>query len=251
MARKKESFNNLIDVCIALEEDPEVKGSSGAMFNRILADCFFRDEVRDSRSLENFIETLDPPPFPDTMSSLCDIDIEMLRQFVEGEMINNSLCGRIILSPPYLKSFYKNHPPAFGQMPPDVQSEIVDQIKERNSLIIEAFEKILSDRDADKNRKVLTLVALIIKNIHKKNGMPLNNLGEPADKIIRSVYPCADEVFTGVQKQMGMLGDDSSLKNTIKKFFSIRQFKDITEVADCFRKELERYRKRAVHAFRQ
>jgi hypothetical protein len=68
------------------------------------------------------------------------------------------------------------------------------------------------------------------------------------EEIIRSTFHNTDEIFTASQKQMADLQDDTKIKQIIKSFFMIKQFKDITDIADLFKEELERYRKRTIIA---
>ena len=64
----------------------------------------------------------------------------------------------------------------------------------RNETILTAFGKMLVDREADKKRKILTLIALILKNIYLKTGSPFNKLAKPAEDIIRRdiIETCRD-----------------------------------------------------------
>ncbi len=248
MKAKGESYNNLIDVCITMEEDPEGSQAPRDMFRNLLLHYFYRKEVESSRNIEQLIEKLQLPDSLDSMSSIYEIDIDGLRNYIESDMINNSLSGNIMLSQHYLKAFYPHHSPQFSQLHEDAKFEVMDRIKERNECIITAFEKMLLDREADKNRKILHLVALMIKNIYRRTGRPLNNLSKKAEDIIRSIYNNADERFTATAVQMNDLKDESKIKQLIKEFFKIKQFQDIKELSDHFKKELDRYRKRAVRA---
>ncbi len=124
----------------------------------------------------------------------------------------------------------------------------MDAIKDKNETIITAFEKMMSDRDADRKRKVLTLIALIIKNIHYRSGIPLNKLPKNVEEIIRETFLDTDKIFTASQKQMADLLDNTKIKQLVKTFFMVKQFKDITGIAEMFIAELERYRKRTIAA---
>ncbi len=248
MSGKSERYNNLIDVCIALEEEPEGTLVPVEMFKRLLRDYFYRKEIENSRNLEQLIEKIPLPGFLESMNSIFDIDVDELRSYIESDMINNSISGKIMLSPNYLKVFYPQQPPSFSQLHEDAKFEIMDRIKDRNDCIISAFEKMLLDREADRNRTVLHLVALIIKNIYRRTGRPLNKLTRKAEDIIRSIYNNADETFTASMVQVSDLNDESKIKRIIKEFFKIKQFQDIKELSDLFKKELDRYRKRALKA---
>jgi hypothetical protein len=248
MAKKENSFNNLIDECMKLNEAPDVAGKAPEQFIRILSGYFFGSEAGLNRGLELFLNNLEPPDFLKGAASLFEIDIDRLKSYINGNSLNDSLGGKIMLSPQYLKAFYPHNPPSFNKLPEDVRFELMDLIKEKNGAIIAAFEKMMMDRGADRKRKVLTLVALIIKNVHLRTGSPLNRLPKPAEEIIRSIFNSADEVFTAGQRQMADLRDDTKIKQLVKTFFMVKQFKEITDVADLFREELERYKKRTVSA---
>ncbi len=155
-----------------------------------------------------------------------------------------------MLSQQYLKAFYPHHAPSFNKLPEDVRFELLDLIKERNESILKAFEKMLVDREADKKRKILTLIALILKNIHLKTGSPFNKLSRPAEDIIRDIFSHTDEVFSATQKQITEIKDDTKIKQIVKTFFMVKQFKDITEISAMFKDELERYRKRTIIALK-
>ena len=153
-----------------------------------------------------------------------------------------------MLSPAYLKAFYSSHPPSFSKLPEDVQFELIEKVKKKNDKLIEAFQKMMKDREADKKRKIITLIALIIRNIHLKSGRPLNKLQKSAEELISSIFLNTDEVFVASQKQLSDLNDDSKVKELIKSFFKVMQFKEITEIADIYKVELDRYRKRGLKA---
>ena len=110
------------------------------------------------------------------------------------------------------------------------------------------MKKCWCDREADKKRKILTLVALILKNIHLKTGSPFNKLPKKAEDIIRGIFSHTDEVFSASQKQIADIQDDTKIKQIVKTFFMVKQFKDITEIAAMFKEELDRYRKRTIIA---
>jgi hypothetical protein len=248
MVKKDDSFNNLIDEYLKMLEAPDNPGSAGEQFNRLIADYFFINEKNENRALEQLLEKIEPPGFLGSAKSIFDMDLENLRSYVRGTSTGESLAGKIMLSQHYLKSFYPHHAPAFNKLPEDVRFELMDAIKDKNETIITAFEKMMSDRDADRKRKVLTLIALIIKNIHYRTGIPLNKLPKNVEEIIRENYQDADDVFTASQKQLAELQDDRKIKQVVKTFFMVKQFKDITGIADMFNAELERYRKRTIAA---
>ena len=248
MAKKGGSFNNLIDCCLKLEEDPELAGDVGAQFVSLVTDYFFREEKDASRGFELFLQNYTPPPFVASLSSIFDIDMAGLEAYVRGGSLNDSMAGKIMLSPQYLKAFYPHHAPSFNKLPEDARFEVMDAIKEKNEGILSAFAKMKKDRDADRKRRLITLVALVLKNIHLRTGAPMNKLARPAEEIIRSVYAGADEIFTASQKQMAELMDDTKVKQIVKTFFMIKQFKDITGIASLFKDEVGRFKKRTNSA---
>jgi len=246
MAKIKETYNNLIDVCIILEEKPEYTGKAKEIFKNLLTDYFFKLEIGQSKSLEFFFGDFPMPEFLADKQSLLGIPIDDLKHYINGNSINDSLAGKIMLSNQYLKSFYPHHVPSFSKLPEDVKFELIDKIKEKNKYIISAFEKMNLDGEADRKRKIITLVALIMKNICRKTGRPLGKLNMPVEELIRKTYNIADEVFNGSQRQIAELGDDIKIKELIKAFFTIRQFSEINELAKIYRDELTRYKKRGI-----
>jgi hypothetical protein len=250
MATKNGSFNNLIDAYLKMREDPECPVSVREQFVWIVGEYFFKQEKEANRNFELFINNMESPAFLDGMKSLFDISMEDLASFVRGTTFNDSLAGKIMLSQQYLKAFYPHHAPSFNKLPEDVRFELLDLIKERNESILSAFEKMLVDREADRKRKILTLIALILKNIHLKTGAPFNKLPKPAEDLIRSIFIHTDEVFTANQKQVAEIQDDTKIKQMVKTFFMVKQFKDITDISAMFKDELERYRKRTIGALK-
>ena len=246
MTEKGESYYNLLDFIVQLNEYPELQTSASEMFRRLLRDYFFKRESEENKNLEQMMEDFAVPENIASLNSLFDIDIMNFSVYVDGETINDSLAGTIMLSPQYLKVFYPDHPSSFSKLPEDIKYTLVDRIKEKNALIVSAFEKMLEDREADRNRTVLTMVALILKNIHLKSGRPFNRLEKTAQEIISSLFTTSDEVFIAKERQVSEVGDDSRVKELVKTFFIIRQFKEITEITEMFMEELERYRKRAI-----
>jgi hypothetical protein len=248
MTKKDESFNNLIDRYLKMVEDPDHGATAGEQFVSMLANYFFFNEKNENRSIELLLGNIEPPPFLLSATTLFDMNIDDLRTYVQGSSTGESLSGKIMLSPQFLKVFYPHHAPSFNKLPEDVRFELMDAIKEKNETIITAYEKMMNDRDADRKRKVLTLVALIIKNIHHRTGIPFNKLPKTVEDIIRDTFHNLDEVFTASQKQMADLQDDTKIKQVVKTFFMVKQFKDITGIAEMFKGELERFRKRTIFA---
>jgi hypothetical protein len=247
-AVKKETYNNLIDLYISLEENPELAGDTSELFRRILCDYFFEKETSESKHFEVYFHDFKLPHFISSANNLFEVPFNELRSYIEGSMVNDSLAGTIMLSSSYLKAFYSEHPPSFSKLPEDVQFELIGKVKIKNEKFIQAFQKMIKDREADKKRKILTLIALIIKNVHLKSGRPLNKLQKSAEEIISSIFINTEEVFVASQKQMSDLNDDSKVKELVKSFFKVMQFKEISEIADNYKIELQRYQKRGLKA---
>lgn len=245
MSKQPENFNNLIDFCIEVCADPENSGNAETQFRTILRNYFFKEESHENKKMEALFNELDLPDAVKNSSSIFEINIEKLRDDIESGMINESLSGKIFLSREYLKSFYKNHPPTYSQLPEEVKFELMDKIKDKNSRILQSFLKMKNDIDADKQRKVSTLIALILKNIHRKSGKPLKKLPKPADELIRQVFLKTDEVFTASPKQLADLRDETNIKQLLKNFFPLNKFQDITEMTGLFKNELKRFTIRA------
>ncbi len=241
-------FDDLIDFYIEAEESSGLGGNAPELFRFALKEYFFKEECAQSKGFLTFLDRLEMPSFLNGVPSLFDIDIEAMRAEVDGEIANDSLCGKIFLSAPYLKSFYPHQPPSFNQMAPEVRAEVLNKIKETNREIVSAFEKMKADAEADKNRRVLQLLAFIIKNIHKKTEFPLNRLEKKAQEVIAEIFPSYNDVYTANQRQNAELFDEGRVRDLIKAFFAIRKFQDIAEILELYKKELERYRKRTLRA---
>jgi hypothetical protein len=241
-------FDDFIDFYIEAEENSGFAGNAPELFRFALKEYFFKEECAESKAFSAFLDKLEMPAFLSGISSLLDVDIEAMRAEVDGEIANDSLCGKIFLSPAYLKSFYPHQPPSFNQMAPEVRAEVLNKIKETNQEIVAAFEKMKSDSDADRNRRVIQLLAFIIKNIHKKTEFPLNRLEKKAQDVIAEFFPSWNEIYTVNQKQNAELNDEGRVRDLVKAFFAIRKFQDIAEILELYKKELERYRKRTLRA---
>lgn len=243
-------LNNLIDVAIEYENDPSMKGHGDLMFLKLLREHVFTDDNGQPRVMDNLVEEIIPPDFIKNAPSLMEIDREKLESFVNGETLTDSLAGRIMLSRTYLKLFYPHHPPSFNSLPEDLKQKVVSEIRERNECILGSFRKMVSDVEADKKRTVLSLVALALMNAHRRSGRDLKSLEGHAQDIIRGIIPAPEEIFRSTRPQMMNLLDEGRIRDLIKNFFVVRQFSDMTEITEIYRKEIERFRKRAERAFR-
>lgn len=247
MARegRKTTFWNLIDIVIALEEE---KSDRSEVFLKILMEYFFKQECEEKKFF-SFMKGFELPKLFSETESIASIDEHAFEEFVNGSSPADSLCGQIMLSKPYLKTFQQNHQPEFKKLPPDVQLTMLEEIKERNAHIIKAFRKMHEDREADQTRTVLRLVALILKNIQIRTGLPFSQLKGEASDAIREIFRDADSIFEAAPPQIAEMTDDKNIKALIKVFFVIRRNQDLSEIAEYFRKEFERYRKRAEKVF--
>lgn len=241
-------FVDLIDSCIDAERDPEISGNAVEIFRRLMITYFFREETEENKGFTLFLEKMELPGFLGGYTSIFDVDLSELKRSIDGETTNDSLCGKIMLSSHYLKAFYPHHPPSFAQLPADVKPELLTNIKTMNADIYQAFEKMKKDEAADRNRKILTLIAMILKRIHVKTEFPLNKLTRKAEDIIREIYEDCDDAFRATPKQLAELRDDTRLKTLIKTFFSIRKFQEISEMATIFKDEFERLKNRTLRA---
>lgn len=243
-------FPDLIDHCIEAEENSGQAGNATELFRLALTGFFFREETDASKAFASFLEKFELPPFLGKFHSLFELDVEELRAYVDNETINGSLCGRLFLSVSYLKSFYPHQPPSFNQLSPDVRAEVLNKIKEMNREIVEAFEKMKADAEADRNRRVLAVIAYAIKNTHRLTEFPLNRLEKKAQDVIKEIFPSAEDVYTATARQTAEIFDEGRVKDLIKAFFAIRKFQDITEISGHYRQELERFKKRTLRALK-
>ena len=63
MAKKGESFNNLIDEYLKMVEDPGHPGNVGEQFVNLLINYFFNQEKNENRSVELLLAGIQAPPF--------------------------------------------------------------------------------------------------------------------------------------------------------------------------------------------
>jgi hypothetical protein len=245
---KTDTFNNLIDICIACENDPRKSNGTVEIFRYLLREYFFRQELSETKAVQKIIDNVQLPLAVSSASSILKIDLDKLHEELTLNKTVDTLCGRIILAEGYLNYFYHNFPPSFEKIPNEIKVELIEKIKSRNSGILQAFKKINSDTLADKNRKVITLIALIVKNIHLRSGHPLIKQGKPANEIIASIFREVDQVYVGSGRQNANLLDDSNIRELLKSFFPIYQFSDFNELGVQYKNELERFRKRALRA---
>ncbi|HEY1405289.1 MAG TPA: hypothetical protein VF857_01645 [Spirochaetota bacterium] len=243
----KKTYHNLIDVVLTLEE----KGmKTDEVFRSVLIDYFFRKQSSEKKFL-SFMKGFDFPTFIQVAPSLLELDADQFSEYVQGSTPVDSLAGKILLTKQYLKIFHPDYPPEFKKVPGDIQIDLVDEVKEMNEGLLSAFAKMADDREADRKRTLLTLVALIIKNVHLKNGVALAQIKSPATGIIRDIFADADDIFRATALQHTELTDDLKIKSLIKSFCIVRKTSDMAQIASFFKEEYSRYRMRAVAAFKE
>ncbi|HNR90355.1 MAG TPA: hypothetical protein PKM65_18605 [Spirochaetota bacterium] len=248
MANGNGAPTGLIDFYLDLEDDPEYTGKTGEIFRKILTDYFFGFETDANKSFALMLGNFEAPDFIAAADSLFNLDLDAFADWINGETLNTSLGGRIMLNPKYLKYAYPHHPPEYNKLPPNVQVELFDRIKKKNREFIDAFHGMMADRAADRGRTILALVAMILREVHKKTEMPLNRLTQKADAVIRTSFEYCDEIFRASQKQMTELGDDSKVRACIKTFFPVKRAQEIAEIGGVFKQELERMKRRTLRA---
>lgn len=244
----QETFNNVLDIIVS-QRDNALLSSPDAMFRYLMLNYFFRQEVFDSNNFNIFLTHHDMPKFPDSVSNLKDVDIKIISQLVNGSDVESSLCGQIMLSRNYLKNFYPNHTPDYFKVPNEVRLEMRKNAKSRNKAIIGSFEKMHKDIAADKKRKVLNLVALVILNISRRTGKPLKNIDQPVEKLIKGHFRNYKELFDGNETQMATLNDNSIVRDLLKYIFVVKSYSELKNVSDMFMEEVSRFKRRADSVF--
>jgi hypothetical protein len=242
---RKITFLNLIDRVLVLENGGKVKADE--VFRKLLSEYFFKTECSEKKVL-NVIKGLELPSFLTASESLLEVDYDQFAGYVKGSYVTDSLSGKVILSKPFLQIFYRDHPPEVAKMPSDVQLEVLSSVKYRNGQILYAFQKMHDDVVADKQRTVTGLIALILKNIRMRTGISYSELDRPAAGIISDIFKNSNDRFTASQEQTNDISDDKHIKALIKEFCVIRKNSELTEMADLFKKEFERYKVRARFA---
>jgi hypothetical protein len=243
---RKTTFLNLIDRVIVLEKGG--KARSDEVFRKIMIEYFFQRECTEKKVL-GLLKSLELPPFFEVKNSLLDLDPEQFTSFIKGKMPNDSFPGMILLSKQYLKSFHPNYPSELSKMPFQEQMEILTEVKEKCARIITAFDKMREDIESDKQRTLLTLVALIFRNIHIRTQIAFADLDRSASDIISEIFKGSESVFIASPEQCAELSDDRNIKALTKEFCVIRKNRDLSDIADLFKKEFERYKIRAHYAF--
>jgi len=229
------TYHNLIDAIIDIEEDPDSREPAKG-FPRLLCEYFFAEETSENKAIAGYIYQL---PIPDVIKQK-----GLLKLTPEGENLNDTLCARIMLQPAYLKYAFPHHSPSFSKMPPDIKGEIIRLIKERNQMIVKAFEKMQQDIQATKERTMKTLIALILKNVHLKTGMPFAKISEPVGQLIEKNFNFCNETFIASNKQIHEINDDAKIKNLLKSLFVVKRFDELAELAQAFKTEAKRFTRR-------
>lgn len=243
---KGNTYLNLIDRMIVLENKGKVKGDE--VFRKLLTEYFFKDECAEKKVL-NSVKGIELPGFFTSTKSLIDMDMGQFLPWVKGSGVMESLAGKVLFSKPFLQAFYRNHPPEITKMPSEIQDELIEKVKQKNQMIISAFKKMKEDHEADRQRTMLILAALVLKNIKMRDGMNFSEIARPASDIISKIFRDADKVFKGTKSQCSELTDDKHIKALVKEFCIIRKNSELSELADKIKKEFERYMRRAQHAF--
>lgn len=241
-------YNKVLDIIIDQINNPEIAGSPNGMFKYLMVNYFFREEVSDNKNFNIFLTHYNFPNFDPSINDLREIDVKTISNFINGSDVESSLCGQIMLSKNYLKSFYPNHVSEYLKLPHDIRMEMRANAEERNNSIIAAFEKMHQDIAADKKRKVLSLVALVLVNISRRTGRQLKNTDQSAEKIIKAHFSNYKETFSGNETQMADLNDESIVRDLLKYFFVIKSYGELKAISDMFKDEVERFRKRVNSA---
>jgi hypothetical protein len=241
----KETYYNLLEFSFVLDDDPECAGKGEDIFEKLMLNYFFKNESEE-KAVQAIFKTFNTPDLFKDIKTIREISVDQIREMVEADTINDSFAGKIMLNKKYLKTFYPHHQPEYKKMPTEVQMKILDKIKEKNESIINAFEKMYKDQEADRKRTVLTLVALAIKNVHLRTGFPLKKTKEPVEQIIRNEFDNADEIFNADPKVMTHLNDDKSIRKIVKEIFKIKKHSDIVDVSKMIKSEFSRYEQRLL-----
>lgn len=236
------TYHNLIDAIIDIEEDPDSRDPARG-FPRLLCEYFFAEETSENKAIAGYIYQL-PVPEVIKQKGLLKLTPEDIRPLVEGENLNDTLCARIMLQPAYLKYAFPHHSPTFSKMPPDIKGEIIKLIKERNQMVLNAFQKMQQDIQATKERTIKTLIALILKNVHLKTGMPFAKISEPVGQLIEKNFNFCNETFIASNKQIHELNDDTKIKILLKSLFVVKRFDELTELTQTFKTEAKRFTRR-------
>jgi len=245
----QESFNNLLDLIIDQESKLKTSKNASEVFRFLMINAFFKKEFFENKSFAFFLEKLEPPSEFNSLASLRDIDMELLHSVINRDSTDKSFAGSIMLSKAYMKNFHPNHPSEIIKVPVDIRLEMRENVLKKNRAIITGFEKMKKDMEADKKRKIITLVALSMKNVKMRTGCPIKNIDGSVDDVIKEHFLNHDEIFTASEKQMTILSDQTVVRNLLKLFFVVKSFNDLKNLNDLFAKEIERFRKRAQLAF--
>lgn len=245
----EKSYNNLLDIIIEQEKQPQYMGNPSELFRYLVMNCFFKIEAEENRQFHTFLERFDIPFGFSTVKSLLEMDVELIRTIINGESIDKSFAARIMFSKIYLKYFQPHHPNDFSKIPNDIKIEMRREAISKNEAIVAGFQKAHDDMNADKKRTVLALIALCMKNINRRTGRPIRNIDMPIADIIREHMPDCDDIFKGSPTQLVLLHDVAVVRNILKRLFVIKSYSELKKVSDLFLEEVERFRKRAELAF--
>jgi len=237
---KGESFYNLLEFVLTMDENPSISGNDKAIFEHLMIEFFFKHECEEKSILAIFKNMELPAQFKG-LKSLLYMPIDSVSDFVNADTINDTFAGRVMLSRRYLKCVYPLQEPEFKMLPVEIQLPLIDRIKDKNKNIIKAFEKMHKDIEDDRNRTVMKLIALVIKNVHLKTGFPLKDTKRPAVEIIKENYNGCAQIFNGDPDVVVDLTDDKKIRLLAKEFFLVHSHKDIVEISDLLKKEFKRF----------
>lgn len=244
MAKERtETYYNLLDFSLQLDDDPEIAGRGEELFYALMLQYFFKEESRE-KAVQGIINNMTVPDFFKGISSIRMISVEDIEKMINASTINDTFAGKIIMSKKFLKTFYPHHQPDYKKMPTDIQMEIIDRIKMKNEDIIFAFTKMKQDMENDRKRSLKKLLAMAIRNVHLKTGFPLKPVPEGVESLIRQEYSECDSLFTAEPRIMSNLLDDKKIKFLVKNIFMVKKHNDIVDVANAIKDELRRFESR-------
>ena len=92
---KNTSFNNLIDLCIEFDENPETQGGAQKMFVEFLISYFFKIEIDLSKKFGMYFENFKAPDFLKDKPNFIDVNTSELEKYIEADIISETFSGKI------------------------------------------------------------------------------------------------------------------------------------------------------------